>query len=183
MGTLRDALVAALTLDTFNRHADKVDMANIAQLVNNLHSLFLADGDQFVATPNFHVFEMYRPHHGARSVRIDVQAPAVPYGPGRFPKQIFRIAGSASRSDKGRSTLTLVHTHASDPAEVSITLRGGRVREVRQTVLTHRDLNVAQYLRCPETVVPRSSPTDLQGSELRFVLAPASVTRLDVTLG
>ena len=66
MGTLRDALVAALTLDTFNRHADKVDMANIAQLVNNLHSLFLADGDRFVATPNFHVFEMYRPHHGAQ---------------------------------------------------------------------------------------------------------------------
>ena len=75
MGTLRDALVAALTLDTFNRHADKVDMANIAQLVNNLHSLFLADGDRFVATPNFHVFEMYRPHQGARSVRIDVHAP------------------------------------------------------------------------------------------------------------
>ena len=52
MGTLRDALVAALTLDTFNRHAEKVDMANIAQLVNNLHSLFLADGDRFVATPS-----------------------------------------------------------------------------------------------------------------------------------
>ena len=73
MSTLRDALVAALTLDTFNRHADKVDMANIAQLVNNIHSLFLADGDKFVATPNFHVFEMYRPHQGARSVRIDVR--------------------------------------------------------------------------------------------------------------
>ena len=67
MGTLRDALVAALTLDTFNRHADKVDMANIAQLVNNLHSLFLADGDRFVATPTFHVYAMYRPHHERRA--------------------------------------------------------------------------------------------------------------------
>ena len=72
MGCLRDALVAASTLDTFNRHADKVDMANIAQLVNNLHSLFLADGDKFVATPNFHVFEMYRPHQGGRAVRMDI---------------------------------------------------------------------------------------------------------------
>src|SRR4029078_7277553 len=54
MGCLRDALVAALTLDTFNRHADKVDMANIAQLANNLHSLFLADGDRCVATPALH---------------------------------------------------------------------------------------------------------------------------------
>ena len=82
MGTLRDALVAALTLDTFNRHADKVDMANIAQLVNNLHSLFLADGDRFVATPTFHVYAMYRPHHGAKSVRLEVQAPEVDL-PGR----------------------------------------------------------------------------------------------------
>ena len=66
MGTLRDALVAALSLDTFNRHAEKVDMANVAQLVNNLHSLFLADGDRFVATPTFHVYTMYRPHQGGK---------------------------------------------------------------------------------------------------------------------
>src|SRR5579859_1890957 len=77
--TMRDALVAALTLDTFNRHADKVAMANVAQLINNLHSLFLADGDKFVATPSFHVFAMYRPHHNATSVRVDVQAPDVTF--------------------------------------------------------------------------------------------------------
>ena len=102
MGTLRDALVAALTLDTFNRHAEKVDMANVAQLVNNLHSLFLADGDRFVATPTFHVFEMYRPHHGAKAVRMEVQAPEVTFGPATAPRHLFRIAGSASRA--GRAT-------------------------------------------------------------------------------
>ena len=108
MGTLRDALVAALSLDTFNRHAEKVEMANVAQLVNNLHSLFLADGDRFVATPNFHVFEMYRPHHGAKSVRIDVQAPPVGFrGPGKAGR-LFRIAGSASRSNGRDLTVTLV---------------------------------------------------------------------------
>jgi len=183
MGTLRDALVAALTLDTFNRHADKVDMANIAQLVNNLHSLFLADGDRFVATPSFHVFEMYRPHHGARSVRIDVHAPEVAFGPGKWPKRIFRIAGSASRTGQRQLTLTLVHTHTTDPAEVSILLRGGSAREVRQTVLTHKELNAHNTFEQPETVVPRSTPTDLRGPELHCVLVPASVTRLDVTLG
>jgi len=66
--TMRDALVAALTLDIFNRHADKVAMANVAQLINNLHSLFLAHEDKFVATPNFYVFEMYSAHHGGKSV-------------------------------------------------------------------------------------------------------------------
>jgi alpha-N-arabinofuranosidase len=58
-GSLRDALVAALTLDTFNRHADKIAMANVAQLVNTIHSLFLAREDKFTVTPNYHVFAMY----------------------------------------------------------------------------------------------------------------------------
>ena len=62
--TLRDALISAINLDTFQRHADKVVMANVAQLVNCLHSLFLAHDDRFVATPAFHVFEMYAPHVG-----------------------------------------------------------------------------------------------------------------------
>ena len=82
MGTLRDALVAALSLDTFNRHAEKVDMANVAQLINNLHSLFLADGDKFVATPTFHVYTMYRPHHGAKAVRMVTEAPEVTFQAG-----------------------------------------------------------------------------------------------------
>src|SRR5581483_3503242 len=55
-GALRDALISGLTLDTFNRHADKVVMANVAQLINTIHSLFVACEDKFVATPNFHVF-------------------------------------------------------------------------------------------------------------------------------
>ena len=97
MGCLRDALVAALTLDTFNRHADKVDMANVAQLVNNLHSLFLADGDQFVATPNFHVFEMYRPHQGAQSVRVAMESPDV----------AFQAGGKAERQSCRRCRISL----------------------------------------------------------------------------
>src|SRR5579859_2169293 len=69
--TMRDALVAALTLDTFNRHADKVAMANVAQLINNLHSLFLAVEDKFVVTPNFHIFDMYSAHQNGRAVRTE----------------------------------------------------------------------------------------------------------------
>ncbi len=183
MSTLRNALVAALTLDTFNRHADKVSMANIAQLVNNLHSLFLADGDRFVATPNFHVYEMYRPHHDAQAVRLEVHAPELPFGPGRFPKQIFRIAGSASRKPQRQLTLTLVHTHATDPAELVIRLRGGSASEVRQTVLTHKELNAHNTFEHPDTVMPESTPLNIHGAELRCELAPASVTRLDLTLG
>jgi alpha-N-arabinofuranosidase len=182
MGCLRDAMVAALTLDTFNRHAEKVDMANIAQLVNNLQSLFLADGDRFVATPNFHVFEMYRPHQGARSVRVETQAPEVSFRAGGREQRLFRVAGSASLFNDRALTLTLVHTHASEPAEVAVQLRNGSAESVRRTVLTHERLNAHNTFDRPEEVTPRSSDTDLRGATLRCVLPAASVTRFDIRL-
>ncbi len=115
MGTLRDALVAAISLDTFNRHADKVAMANVAQLVNNLHSLFLADGDKFVATPTYHVYTMYRAHQDARAVRVDVRD-ARRLVPGRRQGRADRPAGGVglAKRQRLRSTLTLAHLHATE---------------------------------------------------------------------
>lgn len=182
MGCLRDALVAALTLDTFNRHAEKIDMANIAQLVNNLQSLFLADGDRFVATPNFHVFTMYRPHHGAQSLRVQVESPEVSFQAGGRAQAIPRVAGSASKGADGL-TLTLVHTHASEPVEVTVRLRGGSAGSMRQTVLTHESLNAHNTFEHPDVVTPKTSETDLKGASFMCKLPAASVARLDVRLG
>ena len=182
MGCLRDALVAGLTLDVFNRHADKIDMANVAQLINNIHSLFLADGDKFVCTPNFHVFETYRPHHGATSVRIEAQAPAVAFKVGDRDESIFRVAGSASRTEGKTATITLVHSHASEPLEVEVRLKGGEAASVRQVVLTHEDLNAHNTFDAPDVVAPVASATESRGRAFRVALAPASITRLDVTL-
>ena len=125
MGTLRDALVAALSLDTFNRHADKVAMANVAQLVNNLHSLFLADGDKFVATPTYHVYTMYRPSSGRQGGASGCADARGRVPGGGKPERIVRLAGSASRKGNEPATLTLAHLHATEPAEVLIRLRGG----------------------------------------------------------
>ena len=182
MGCLRDAVVAALTLDTFNRHAEKIDMGNVAQLANCLHSLFLADGDRFVATPSFYVFEMYKPHHNAQAVRTLVGAPDVTFEVGDRKERIFRVAGSVSRV-QGKVTLTLVHSHVSEPAEVAIRLHAAKENEVRQTVLTHKKLNAHNTFDHPREVVSKSSQLDLSGSRLCLVLAPASINRLDIWLG
>ena len=178
---LRDALCAGLTLDTFNRHADKIDMANVAQLVNNLHTLFLADGDKFVATPNFYVFEMYKPHQKAKAVRLEVQSPNLASKQAAGRKEIFRVAGSASRSGPNL-TLTLVHSHATEPAAVSLHLGNATAVSVGQTVLTHEKLNAHNTFDKPHELVPKSSTTSLTGSSFVHQLAPASVTRLDIRL-
>ena len=181
MGTLRDALVAALTLDTFNRHADKVHMANIAQMVNCLHSLFLADGDRFVTTPTFHVFEMYRPHQNGMSLRTDMESPDVSFKLGDKAERIWKLAGSASRTGKA-VTVTLVHAEAAAPAEVVVRLHSGKATNVIRTVLTHKELNAHNTFDRPETVTPRQEATQLSGAEFTCIVPPASVTRLDLTL-
>ena len=71
MITQRDAVISGLTLDIFNRHPEKVTMANCAQLINCLNSLFLANGDRFLTTPVYHVFQMYAAHQGAQAIRAE----------------------------------------------------------------------------------------------------------------
>lgn len=63
--TLRDAMVAAITLDIFHKHADRVHMANIAQMVNVLQAMILTEGDKIVKTPTYHVFDLYQVHQDA----------------------------------------------------------------------------------------------------------------------
>ena len=42
--SLRDAIVAATTLNIFNNHSDRVRLANLAQTVNVLQALVLTQG-------------------------------------------------------------------------------------------------------------------------------------------
>lgn len=186
MGTLRDALVAALTLDTFNRHADKIDMANIAQLVNNLHSLFLADGDKLVATPTYHIYTLYRPHQNARAVRLAVESPPVAFQAGDRQQELFRLAGSASRTGDKQATLTLVHTHATEPAEIVIRPKGGSIGKIGWTVLTHDRLNAFNSFEEPHTVAAKPREINLHGrgpqAGISCLVPPASVSRFDIEL-
>src|SRR5258706_24631 len=69
--TLRDAFVAAITLNIFNRHADKVAMANIAQTVNVLQALLLTENGKVIRTPTYHVYDLYKNHQGARAIRLE----------------------------------------------------------------------------------------------------------------
>ena len=70
-GTLRDALFAASCLNLFHQYAARITMTNIAQVVNCLQSLLLTEGRKMVLTPTFHIYEMYRDHQGARSLRVE----------------------------------------------------------------------------------------------------------------
>src|SRR6185436_3159273 len=73
--TLRDAVVAGINLNVFNNHSDRVQMANIAQMVNVLQAMVLTDKERMVLTPTYYVFKMYKVHQGAKLIPIDLSAP------------------------------------------------------------------------------------------------------------
>ena len=181
-GTLRDALVSALTLDTFNRHADKVVMANVAQLVNTIHSLFVARDDRFTSTPTFHVFSMYAAHQGRKALRTTFSAPAIAFAGGAPDQRLWGLAGSASLADK-TVTLTVVNPHASDPRDCTITVRGASIGGAQATVLSSTDLHAHNSFEQPRALVPRSAPVTVRSGSIRYEFAAASVTRLQLTIG
>jgi alpha-N-arabinofuranosidase len=176
--SLRDALVTAITLDIFNRHADKLAMCNNAQLVNNINTLFLAMEERFVPTTIFHVFDMYKSHQDGRSLRLVCDAPGVSYGAG---KTLWGLAGSASQHGK-TLVLTVVNPHASEPREAEISLRGGEARSAQVTVLTDSDIHAHNDFDHPEAVVPKTQPAGFSGSRFVWTFKPASVTKLEIEL-
>src|ERR1043165_9222218 len=83
--TLRDAVVAGLSLNIFNRHSDRVQMANIAQMVNVLQAMVLTDKERMVLTPTYYVFRMYRVHQGATMMPVDLSTPEYKLGDAAIP--------------------------------------------------------------------------------------------------
>lgn len=182
--TIRDALVAGLTLDTFQRHADKVAMANVAQLINCIQSVFLAHEDQFTVTPVYHVFAMYAAHQGAQSVRAEFSAPPVAWTEKDGKRStLWGLNGSASVRGKV-VTLTVTNSSMTEARETEVAVRGGApVRAVRATTLAAAGVHDVNTFAHPDTVRP-SAPRDVAvgASPLVYAFPPASVTKLEIAL-
>jgi alpha-N-arabinofuranosidase len=173
--TLRDALLAAMTLDTFNRHADKVIMANIAQIVNVLQAMLLTEGDRMIRTPTYHVFDLYQSHQGGTAVRVDVASREVKFALGDTTAAMPVVSASASTKN-GQLTLSIVNLHASLPAEVEIDLRGRSIGDASITTLSHSDLTAHNTFDNPDELIPQHQPPISPGSKWMQTLPPASVT-------
>jgi alpha-N-arabinofuranosidase len=179
--TIRDAVLTALTLDCFNRHPDKVSMANCAQLVNNLNALFLAHEDRFWATPNFHVFEMYVPHQGAQAVRASFAAPRITSTASGLGDGFWALKGSASL--KGKTlTITAVNPSTDVTREAQIVLHGANAASASGTVLSSGDIHAHNTFEQQDAVAPKQAEVKLQGSVLQFNFPPACVAKLQIEL-
>jgi len=181
--TMRDALVAALTLDIFNRYADQVVMANIAQTVNVLQAMILTDGPRMITTPTYHVYDLYQVHQGATSVRLACETSEVYYlTEDRQQATIASLAGSASIKDRALS-ISLVNVDAGHPIVARIDIRGGAGRVAQAQVLSHKDIHAHNTFDEPDHVRPVPMQVNGEGDTFECVLPPASVSVIRVNLG
>ncbi|HEY3820464.1 MAG TPA: alpha-L-arabinofuranosidase C-terminal domain-containing protein [Polyangiaceae bacterium] len=156
--TLRDAVAAALNLGIFHAHADRVRMANIAQMVNVLQAMILTDKDKMVLTPTYYVFEMYRPFQDATFLPADVATPAYELASASVPM----VQASAARDASGGITLALVNLDPHRSANVKVKIAGALARAVSGRVLTAAAMDAENTFGAPEAVKPAA----LQGARV-----------------
>ena len=174
--SLRDAILAALNLNIFARHADRVRMANIAQMVNVLQAMILTHEARMVLTPTYHVFRMYVPFQDATFVPATFEAGRYTCGPVTLP----RIDAIAARDASGTLWLALTNLDPATPADVGTTLSGIAPRSASGETLTAPAVDSVNTFEVPTTVTPKPVQVKVEGNRLSLTLAPKSVTVIGV---
>ena len=148
--TMRDALTAAIHLNIFNNHADRVKVANLAQIVNVLQSVILTNGDKMVLTPTYHVFRMFRVHQNARLLNIDLKCEDYTYG----NKAIPSVSASASIDDKGLVHISLANLNPNKALTITCPVIDGTYNNVKGEVLSAAEMNSCNTFENPDQVKP-----------------------------
>jgi alpha-N-arabinofuranosidase len=175
--TLRDALVAAVTLNIFNQHCDRVYMANLAQTVNVLQAVLLMENDQVIRTPTYHVFEMYAVHQGATLLPTDLHC--TPYV--HDDESIPSLSLSASRDSQGEVHLSICNLDPRQATRLACELRGLKPTRATGRILTADVINAHNAADHPGAVKPALfEAASLTGPNLQVDLPAKSVVVLDI---
>jgi alpha-L-arabinofuranosidase len=175
--SIRDALLAGLTFHIFHEHSDRVKMANIAQTVNVLQSLFLTEDEKLVLTPTYHVFEMYKVHHDATRLPVELESPEYKLEDG--DEEMPAVSVSASRDGQGVVHVSLVNAHARAGVAVSCELRDVEATGVTGRILTAEELDAHNTFEAPENVKPAPfDGAEIAEGKLSVKLPPRSVVVL-----
>jgi alpha-N-arabinofuranosidase len=170
--SLRDAVLAALNLNIFARHADRVRMANIAQMVNVLQAMILTDEEKMVLTPTYHVFRMYLPFQDATFVPVAFEAGTYTHGDVTLP----RVDAIAARDTAGRLWLAVTNLDPNRPVELAAGVSGVLPRAAAGETLTAAAVDSVNTFAAPATVAPKPVTAKVDGRTITLTLAPKSVT-------
>jgi alpha-N-arabinofuranosidase len=174
--SLRDAILAALNLNIFARHAERVRGANIAQMVNVLQAMILTDEEKMVLTPTYHVFRMYVPFQDATVVPVAFDAGTYAHGEIRLP----RVDALAARDTTGQLWLAMTNLDPARPVEIEARLAGVEAKAAAGESLTAPGVDSVNSFEAPETVAPKPISAAVDGGTVTLTLEARSVTVISV---
>jgi alpha-N-arabinofuranosidase len=174
--SLRDAILAALNLNIFARHAERVRGANIAQMINVLQAMIMTDKEKMVLTPTYYVFKMYVPFQNATFVPVAFEAGTYTHGNVSLP----RVDAIAAKDTAGKLWLAITNIDPNEPIEIEASLAGITAQSAVGETLTAPKVDSVNTFEAPNTVVPKPVAAKLQGSKLTLKVEPKSVTVISV---
>jgi len=174
---IRDALVAGINLNIFNKHSDRVQMANIAQMVNVLQAMILTDKEKMIVTPTYHVFEMYKVHQGATLIPVEMKTPEYRLGQASIPS----LHASASRDAAGKLHISIVNLDPNRASQVSTRITGATPTNITGRLLTAPAMNTVNTFDKPDAVRPVPfTDFKIQGDQINLNLPSKSVVVLEL---
>jgi len=174
--SMRDAILAALNLNIFARHADRVRMANIAQMINVLQAMILTDKEKMAMTPTYHVFKMYVPFQDATFVPVTFDAGTYKNGEINLP----RVDAIAATDKTGKVWIEVTNVDPNQAAEIEMSFAGIAAKSAAGETLTAPKVDSVNTFDAPTTVAPKPISARVQNRKLTLKVEPKSVTVISV---
>jgi alpha-N-arabinofuranosidase len=175
--SLRDALIAGTTLNIFNNHSDRVRMANLAQSINVLQAVILTKGRQMLLTPTYHVFDLYKVHHDAKYLPVQISSPDYAMQDQKIPA----INVSASQDSTGAVHISFVNLNPNSSIPVKLGLGNIKWKSVTGQVLTSAKVNDINTFERPNAIqITNYTSARKQGDQLVVDLPSKSVVVLEL---
>lgn len=175
--TMRDAILAGVTLNIFNNHCDRVKMANLAQIVNVLQAVILTDKEKIILTPTYHVMEMYNVHHDALMLPVNVFSNEYKVN----NETLKAVSCSASKNKNGTIHISLVNIDIKNEQNISLELRGEKVSTISGRILTSENVQDHNTFEEPDKIKPaKFNGATLSNNILKVKLPPCSVVVLEL---
>jgi alpha-N-arabinofuranosidase len=170
--SLRDAVLASMELNIFARHADRVRMANIAQMVNVLQAMILTDKERMVLTPTYYVFKMYVPFQDAKFVPVAFDGGTYTHGSVSLP----RVDAVAAKDASGKLWIEITNIDPEKPADINAEITGMTFKSAKGETLTASAVDSVNTFAAPNTVVPKPVSATVKDGRLALTVEPKSVT-------
>jgi alpha-L-arabinofuranosidase len=173
--TMRDAMIAGSSLNIFNNHADRVKMANLAQIVNVLQAVILTEGNKMLLTPTYHVMEMYNVHHDALLLPLTITGTEYQLG----TEKLKAVNASASRDSTGITHITLVNIDPKKSHSITIAVTGAEYQSLSGRILKASSMQSYNSFEQPDKIRPENfDGAKLTKNKITVQLPPVSVVVL-----